>query len=88
VDGKKFKGFFGIPVRKDDQKDWLPVQDIYKLSKRTPNKLQELEQSISEQLQGMEIRLAQKIDSLPKEKQPKTEDSLNLKIEKALNERN
>lgn len=86
ADGKKFKGFLGIPIRKDDQKYWLPVQDVYKLSKRTPNKLHELAESISEQLQGIETRLSNKIESSSKELQPKTEDLLELKIEKALHE--
>lgn len=86
IDGKTFKGFVGIPIRKDDQTNWLSEKELYKLAKRTPNNWQELDQSISEQLQGMETRLSNKIDSSSRELKPKTEELLELKIEKALHE--
>lgn len=86
IDGRTFKGFLGIPIRKDDQTNWSSDKEVYKLSKRTPNNWQELDQSISEQLQGIETRLSSKIENSSRELQPKTEDLLELKIEKALNE--
>lgn len=84
--GKKFKGFLAIPIRKDDQPHWLSVQDVYKLSKRKPSKLQELGEALSEQLEGVENRLSQKINTLSSEPKPTTEELLELKIGKALNE--
>jgi len=86
LDGKKFKGFLGIPIRKDDQKFWLPVQEIYRLSKRAPNTLQELEQSISSQLQRVETVLMYKIDRVLGGTRPRIEDLLKSKIESALND--
>jgi len=84
--GKKFKGFVGIPIRIDDQKNWLSVKDIYKLSKREPSNLQELAQFFSNQFQELEARLSQKIDSLSKKPQLKTKDLLGLKILRILHE--
>ncbi len=50
VEGEATREFFGIPVKTDDDITWLTVQELHKLSKRSPNSLQEFHQSLSNQL--------------------------------------
>lgn len=51
VEGKDMRNYFGIPIRTDDDTKWLTIQELHRLSKRSPNNLQELHQSISNQIE-------------------------------------
>jgi len=86
-DGLKFKGFFGIPIRKDDQRDWLPLDEIYRLTKRKPSKIQELHQSLTDEIDLLGISLSQKIDRLTNVSGLERTDPLQLKIDKAIEEK-
>lgn len=46
VDGEVTKEYFGVPIRTDDDTKWLTVQELHKLSKRSPNNFQEFHQSL------------------------------------------
>ncbi len=37
IEGNSTREFFGIPIRTDDNTKWLTVQELHKLSKRSPN---------------------------------------------------
>lgn len=86
IGDKKLKGFVGVPIRTDDQTQWLDVKEIYKLTKRKPSNFQELAQVFSNQIQELGANLSQKIDSLNKVPRPTADDSLSSKITKTLNE--
>ena len=50
IDGEVTREFFGIPIRTDDDTKWLTVQELHKLSKRSPNSFQEFHQSLTDQI--------------------------------------
>lgn len=72
VEGEATRDFFGIPIRTDDDITWLTVQELHKLSKRSPNSLQEFHQSLSNQIDEVKgiiseitVMPAIDIDSIP-----------------------
>ncbi|MFA4827418.1 MAG: RNA-binding domain-containing protein [Candidatus Shapirobacteria bacterium] len=72
VESESTKEFFGIPIRTDDDITWLTVQELHKLSKRSPNSLQEFHQSLSNQMDEVKEKIsiitlvpAIDIDSIP-----------------------
>jgi hypothetical protein len=54
---EKLSGYFGIPVRKGSETIWLPFDQIYAASKKTPTKPQEMFIEISGQLEEIKNRL-------------------------------
>jgi hypothetical protein len=52
MDGRKLKGlYFGIPTRKISGSDWTPVSQLHRLSKLTPEKIEDIQESLSAQIQ-------------------------------------
>jgi len=59
VDGNKLtRNFVGIPIRQGSDTLWMPVDQIYKLTKRGPNDFQQLNESLSGQIQELKDMLA------------------------------
>lgn len=77
VDGETTKEYFGIPIRTGDATTWFTVEELYKLSKRSPNSFQELNQSLSAQLDEIKEMI------LSRSVVPFT-DSLQAKIEETI----
>jgi len=50
IEGEDTREFFGIPIRNDCNTRWLQINELYKLSKRAPNNLQEAYQSLTNQI--------------------------------------
>lgn len=71
IGGNSTREFFGVPIRTDDDTKWLTAQELHKLSKRSPNNLQELHQSLTTQLdelKGLVLTtgaMSVNIDSIP-----------------------
>lgn len=51
VEGEKLGVLFGIPTRIDDNIEWIKITDLHKLSKRSPNNLQQVHKNLSEQIE-------------------------------------
>ncbi|MHB1376042.1 MAG: RNA-binding domain-containing protein [Candidatus Humimicrobiaceae bacterium] len=78
VDGEKTtREYFGIPIRTGDITIWFTVEKLYKLSKRSPNNFQELNQSLSAQLDEIKEMILS-ISGVP------DTDSLQEKIEETI----
>lgn len=88
IDRETTREFFGVPIRTDDATKWLTVQELHKLSKRTPNNFQELYQSLYTQINEVKEMISTiplmesiNIDSIPAT--PST-DSILSKIEETI----
>lgn len=80
VDGNKLtRNFVGIPVRQGSDTIWMPVDQIYKLTKRGPNDFQQLSESFSGQIQELKDMIA------PGTKASTPADDLSRKIEEVIN---
>lgn len=79
------KTYFGIPVRIGENKKWLDVKDVYKLTRNTPKNIREMYKGFMEQMQIVEGRLddIEKRISYPSIKK----DGLQRKIKDLLNEK-
>lgn len=59
VDGNKLtRNFVGVPIRQGSDTLWMPVDQIYKLTKRGPNDFQQLNESLSGQIQELKDMIA------------------------------
>lgn len=59
VAGSKLnRNFVGIPIRQGSDTLWMPVDQIYKLTKRGPNDFQQLNESLSGQIQELKDVIA------------------------------
>lgn len=72
------RNYVGIPIRKGSEPVWVSVAEIYKLSKRTPTTLQELHDSLSQQIS----ELKDVMESTTEIRTPA--DDLSRKIEEVL----
>lgn len=77
VDGETTKEYFGIPIRTGDITTWFTIKELYKLSKRSPNSFQELNQSLSTQIDEVKEMILS-ISVVP------VTDSLQAKIEETI----
>jgi predicted HTH transcriptional regulator len=79
IEGKVIKkNYVGIPVRKGSEPVWISVDEIYRLSKRTPTSLQQFHDSLSQQIS----ELKDVMESTTEVRTPA--DDLSRKIEEVL----
>ncbi len=72
------KNYIGIPIRKGANITWLPIDEVYRLTKRAPTDLQQLHNSLSEQISEVkELVLSHESGKSPA-------DDLSRKIEEVL----
>lgn len=72
------KNYVGIPIRKGSEPVWVSVDEIYRLSKRTPTNLQQFHDSLSQQIS----ELKDVMESTTEVRTPA--DDLSRKIEEVL----